>query len=179
MAVDANLIVTRPDIMVFMNTGTADSPIWERCGKGWKKFGENPNAQTESTQYINDASETTDTVSYAPQYSFECDLMPNQPTIKKVYDIAKDRKTGSNAVVDVLIVDAFEKDENSAFTARRESLAVAVSSLDGTKKMAMSGNLNGQGDGVKGKFTPAAKVEAGQSAGTFAPETATTGEETT
>lgn len=180
MAVDANLIVTRPDIMVFMNTtGTYAAPIWERCGKGWKKFAENPNAQTESTQYINDASETTDTVSYAPQYGFETDLMPNQPTIKKVYDIAKDRKTGSNAVVDVLIVDAFEKDENNAFTARRESLAVAVSSLDGTKKMAMSGNLNGQGDGVKGKFTPAATVEAGQSAGTFTPDTTTTGEETT
>ncbi len=175
MAVDANLIVTRPDIMVFMNIGTADSPIWERCGKGWKKFAENPNAQTEPTQYINDASETIDTVSYSPQYSFECDLMPNQPTIKKVYDIAKDRKTGSEAVIDVLIVDTFEKDEQGAYTARRENLAVAVSSLDGTKKMAMSGNLNGQGDGVKGTFVPATNPATGASAGAFTPA-ATEGE---
>lgn len=170
---DANLIVTRPDIMVFMNTATYAAPIWERCGKGWKKFAENPNAQTEPTQYINDASETIDTVSYSPQYNFETDLMPNQPTIKKVYDIAKDRKTGSDAVVDVLIVDTFEKDEKGAYTARRESLAVAVSSLDGTKKMAMSGNLNGQGDGIKGKFTPATSPATGASAGTFVPDTTT------
>lgn len=171
---DANLIVTRPDIQVYLNTGTATDPVWERCGKGWKKFGENPNAQTESTQYINDASETTDTVSYAPQYSFECDLMPNQPSIKKIYDIAKDRKIGSGAVIDVLIVDTFEKDElNGGYTARRESLAVAVSSLDGTKKMSMSGNLNGQGDGVKGKFTPATNPGTGESAGTFVADVAT------
>lgn len=174
MAVDVNLIVTRPNIQIFLNTtGTAEAPVWERCAKGWKKFSENPNAQTESVQYINEASETTDTVSYSPQYGFECDLMPNQPTIKKIYDIAKDRKTGSEAVVDVLVVDTFEQDEKGAYTARRESLAVAVSSLDGTKKMSMSGNLNGQGDGVKGKFTPATSPATGASAGVFVADTTT------
>lgn len=160
-------IAMRPDIEVYMNMATKESPEWSRCGKGWKKFSENPNAQTESTQYINDASETTDTVSYSPQYSFECDLMHSEPTIKKVYDIAKDRKTGSAAVVDMLIVDKFDKSgSDGSYVARREQLAVAVSSLDGTKKMSMSGNLNGQGDGVKGTFTPG----SGDTSGTFKPD---------
>lgn len=145
-------IAMRPQIIPYMNLGTSSEPQWEQCGTGWTKFSENPNAQTESVQYINEASETIDTTSYSPQYSFECDLMYSEATVKKVYDIAKDRKTGSDATLDFVIVDAFDGDETSGYTAHRETLSVAVSSIDGTKKMTMSGNLNGQGDGVKGTF---------------------------
>ena len=52
-------VIMRPDIIPFMNLGNDEEPQWEQCGEGWKKFSENPNAQTESTQYINQASETT------------------------------------------------------------------------------------------------------------------------
>lgn len=172
-----NGLVMRPDIIPYLNTGTEKEPIWTQCGDGWKKFSENPNAQTEDTQYINSASATTDTVSYKPQYSFECDLMRKDPTIRKPYDIAKDRKTGSDAVLDFLIVDTFDTDDNGAMTARREQLAVAVSSIDGTTKMTMSGNLNGQGDGVKGKFVKATNPAEGESAGTFTPNSESSGVE--
>lgn len=144
-------IAKRTEVIPYMNLGTTDAPDWKRCGRGWKKFQENPNAQTESEQYINEESETTDTVGYSPQYNIECNLMYTDPTIKKVYTIAKDRLTGSDAVLDMLIVDRFDGTEE-ACTARRESLAVAISSIDGTKKMAMTGNLNCQGGSVKGKF---------------------------
>lgn len=103
--------------------------------------------------------------------------MYTDKTIKRVYEIAKDRKVGSEAVVDVLIVDKFETTGTEGeYVARRESLAVAVSSLDGTKKMSMSGNLNGQGDGVKGKFVPAVSPAEGASAGTFTADSAATDE---
>lgn len=172
-------IAMRKDIEVYMNMAAAASaetdPIWVQCGSGWTKFSENPNAQTESVQYINQASETTDTTSYAPQYAFECDLMHTEPSVKKVYDICKDRKTGSDAVIDVLIVDKFEKGSTEeSFVARREKLAVAVTSIDGTKKMKMTGNLNGQGDGVKGDFVPAADPKPGETAGTFTEKKAST-----
>lgn len=159
MATTERKIAMRSQVHAYMNIGNAETPEWSRCGKGWKKLAENPNAQTDSVQYIDEDSETTDTVSYSPQYSFECDLMYTDPTIKKVYDIAKQRKTGSDCVVDMVFVDAFEDalTENT-YTAYRESLAVAVSSLDGTKKMTMSGNLNGQGDGVKGTFNTSTKT---------------------
>jgi hypothetical protein len=149
-------IAMRTDVEIYMDTSATTTPTWTRCGDGWKKFAENPNAQTESVKYINQSSETTDTTSYSPQYSFECDLMYTDSTIKKVYDIAKNRETGSNAVVTILVVDKFDPGVSTGtYVARKETLAVAVTSLDGEKKMAMSGNLNGQGDGVKGVFTPA------------------------
>lgn len=150
-------IAMRTEVIPFMNLGSKDSPQWTQCGRGWKKFQENPNAQTESEQYINEESETTDTVGYSPQYNIECNLMYTDPTIKKVYTIAKDRLTGSDAVLDMLIVDKFDGTE-TACTARRENLAVAISSIDGTKKMAMTGNLNCQGGSVKGKFNMKTKT---------------------
>lgn len=146
-------IAKRSQVHVYMNIGKADTPDWVRLGKGWKKFQENPNAQTESTLYICDDSSTTDVTSYEPNYAFECDLMHTNEAIKRIYDIAKGRKTGSDCVVDIVTVDAFEETEsNKICTAYRENLSVQVTSIDGEKKMSMSGNLNGQGDGVKGTF---------------------------
>lgn len=155
----AEAIAKRSQVHVYMNTGTAESPVWTRLGKGWKKFTENPNAQTESTLYICDDSSTTDVTSYEPNYAFECDLMHTNEAIKRIYDIAKGRKTGSDCVLDFVTVDAFEEtEENKVCTAYRENLSVQVNSIDGEKKMSMSGNLNGQGDGVKGKFDLSTKT---------------------
>ena len=148
-----NKIAMRSQVHGYMNMGTDESEKWERLRKGWKKFSENPNAQTESVQYIDSDSETTDTVSYSNQISFECDLMYTEDTIKKVYDIAKQEKVGDEALVDILTVDAFEEAAgNRVVTAYRRKSSVAVSSLDGTKKMTMSGNLNAYGSTVIGKF---------------------------
>lgn len=157
-------VAKRSQVHHYLNTGAKASPVWERLGKGWKKIAENPNAQTESVQYICDDSATTDTTSYEPNYAFECDLMHLNAAIKMIYDIAKGRRTGADCVVDVVTVDAFEEtDSNKSCTAYRESLSVQVTSIDGEKKMSMSGNLNGQGDGVKGRFDLTAK--------TFIPDT--------
>ncbi len=143
------LRVMRTQVVPAMNLGTDDAPDWVICGTGWKKFSESPNAQTESTKYINMESETTDTVSYAPKYSFECDLMASERTIKEIYNIAKSRKTGSGCIRPFLIIDKFDK-VGDGYVAWYEKLAVAVSAIDGEKKMTVSGDLNGQGDTVKG-----------------------------
>lgn len=149
----ANKIAMRSEVHGYMNLGTDDNENWERLGQGWSKFSENPNAQTESVQYIDSDSETTDTVSYSNQIAFECDLMYTEDTIKKVYDIAKQEKVGEEALVDILTVDAFEEAEGKQeVTAYRRKSSVAVSSLDGTKKMKMSGNLNAYGSTTIGKF---------------------------
>lgn len=148
-----NQIAMRSQVHGYMNLGTEGAENWERLGDGWTKFSENPNAQTESVQYINSDSESTDTVSYSNQISIECDLMHTEPTIKKVYDIAKKEMVGADALVDIVMVDAFEDDAGKgSVTAYRRKYAVAISSLDGTKKMKMSGNLNAYGSTTLGKF---------------------------
>lgn len=159
MADNTKEIVTRAKVHMYMNMAAYDSPTWERMAKGWSQLTENPNAQTESTQYICDESETTDTTSYTPSYAFIADLMVSEPTVKKIYDICQDRMTYGDCLIDCVKVRAFETpDEGGCVTAYREQLSVAVSNIDGNKKMTMSGNLNGQGDGIKGKFNIKTKV---------------------
>lgn len=146
-------IVKRSSIHHYMDLGTEEKPKWERLGKGWSKVNENPNAQTEKTQYISDDSATTDTTGYEPNYAFECDLMKADGPIKKIYNIVKGRKTFGDCIVKMVHVDAFEETEtNKECTAYLENLAVQVTSIDGEKKMKMTGSFNGQGDGIKGKF---------------------------
>jgi hypothetical protein len=147
------LLVMRTQVIPAMNLGTETAPDWAVCGRGWKKFSESPNAQTESVKYINMESETTDTTSYSPKYGFECDLMASERTVKEIYRIAKGRKTGSDCVRPFLVIDKFDPVEGGGYVAWYEKLAVAVSSIDGDKKMTVSGDLNAQGDTVKGVAT--------------------------
>ena len=42
------LLVMRTQVIPAMNLGTETAPDWAVCGRGWKKFSESPNAQTES-----------------------------------------------------------------------------------------------------------------------------------
>lgn len=146
-------VVQRTDIVPYMNIGTEESPQWSQMGAGWTKFSESPNAQTKSKKYINEKTERESVTRYKPKFDFEADLMHADPTIKKVYDIQRNRETGAGAIVDILVVDKFESEEPSeGYAARRMKLAVSVSSVDGDDDMTISGSLNGQGDDIKGKF---------------------------
>ena len=146
-------IAQRTDIVPFMNMGTEESPQWKQMGPGWTKFEESPNAQTKNKKYINEKTERESVTRYKPKFDFEADLMYTDPTIKKVYDIQRDRKTGTDAIVDILVVDKFESEEPSeGYAARRMKLAVSVSNVGGEDDMTISGSLNGQGDDIKGKF---------------------------
>ena len=148
-----NEIVKRSSIHHYMDLGTDEKPKWVRLGKGWTKIQENPNAQTESVLYICDDSATKNTTSYEPNYAFECDLMKADEAIRKIYKIVKERMTFGDCIIKMVHVDAFEETaSNKECTAYLENLSVEVSSIDGEKKMKMTGNFNGQGDGVKGKF---------------------------
>ena len=151
-------VVQRTDIVPYMNTGTEESPKWSQMGAGWTKFSESPNAQTKSKKYINEKTERESVTHYKPKFDFEADLMHADPTIKKVYDISRNRETGSGAVVDILIVDKIGEEPVDGYEARRMKLAVSVSSVDGDDDMTISGSLNGQGDDIKGKFVTSTKT---------------------
>lgn len=161
-------IAKRTQIEHYMNLGKTDSPNWTRMGEGWTKVDDGTSAQTESVKYINQDVSSTDTTSYNGTYSFECDLMYEDPTIKKAYEIYKDRLTLGDCELEMLTVERFNGSDTEGFVARKEIIAVAPSSIsENNNKMRMSGNLNVKGDPVKGKFVPDSK-----GSGTFTADTA-------
>lgn len=151
-------VVQRTDVIPYLNTGSDGSPEWTQMGSGWTKFSESPNAQTKSKKYINEKTERESVTRYKPKFDFEADLMYADPTVKKIYEIQRDRATGADAIVDVLVVDAFGEEPEGGYDARRMKLAVSVSSVDGDDDMTISGSLNGQGDDIKGKFKTGTKT---------------------
>lgn len=150
----------RTDILHFMDvtsedkTASGSGEVWQQLGAGWTSMTESPSAQTKERKYINEKSSRKNITSYAPSYSFEDLLMFNNPATRKVYKIYKQRKTGADAVVTMVTVDAFETPVNGAYPAYKGKYAVEVSSCDDDDDMIIKGNLNGQGDEVLGWFNP-------------------------
>lgn len=159
----SELTAQRTDIAVFMEVETGK---YAQCGTAWTTFTENPNAQTKSRKFINEKTERNNITRYAPEWSFECLLMYERPDIRKIYDIVKERKTGSDTIVTFIVVDLFDG-ETTAKAARKVNASVQVSSFDDDDDMIIKGSFHNQGDEVLGTFnmttgvfTPAAAVSS-------------------
>ena len=148
----------RTDILHFMDVSPKDTPagseVYQQLGAGFTAMTESPSAQTKERKYINEKSKRKNITSYAPSFAFETMLMFNNPAVRKIYDIYKQRKTGTDAVVTMITVDAFEPVNNGYYPAYKGKYAVEVSSCDDDDDMIIKGNLNGQGDEVEGWFNP-------------------------
>lgn len=149
----------RTDILHFMDVTSEDkavsgSEVWQQLGAGFTSMTESPSAQTKERKYINEKSSRKNITSYAPSFAFETLLMFNNPAVKKIYDIYTHRKTGSDAIVEMITVDKFGTATNNAYPARKGNYAVEVSSCDDDDDMIIKGNLNGQGDETFGWFNP-------------------------
>ncbi|MBQ8569328.1 MAG: hypothetical protein IJ446_08935 [Oscillospiraceae bacterium] len=166
-------VAQRTDIEVYMEINTVS---YAQCGAAWLVFSESPNAQTKSRKFINEKTERSNITRYAPQWSFECLLMYDRPEIKKLYDIVKQRKTGSDTVVTFIVVDKFDKD-----SARMVRAAVQITSLDDDDDMIIKGTFYNQGDEVLGTFDTNTGVftpSASAAGGTDDENTSTSGDET-
>ena len=156
----------RTDILHFMDvtdaiTGlenvvpeTENNIAWCQMGVGWTAMTESPSAQTKERKFINEKSKRKNITSYSPSIAFEALLMFLNPAIRKVYDIYTKRKTGTDAVVPIVTVDAFETAVGGYYPARKGKYAVEVSSCDDDDDMIIKGNFNGQGDEEMGWFDP-------------------------
>ena len=124
----------RTDILHFMDVSPKDtvagSEVYQQLGAGFTAVTESSSAQTKERKYINEKSSRKNITSYAPSFAFETMLMFNNPAVRKIYDIYKQRKTGSDAVVTMVTVDAFEPVNNGYYPAYKGNYAVEVSSCD-------------------------------------------------
>lgn len=149
----------RTDIAVYMDvtgvegvTGaTGDERVYTNCGVAWTTFTESPNAQTKERKYINEKTARNNITRYSPQWAFECLLMYNRPEVRKVYDIVKQRKVGSDTVVTLIVADLFDK-TGTKYAARKVNAAVQISSLDDDDDMIIKGTFYNQGDEILGTF---------------------------
>lgn len=124
-------IVKRHQRVAFMNTGTDNAPVFTRM-KNFTDMTNSKNPKEYSRQYVDEEFEESDVVGYAPSIAYSFDRHTNSPVHEKIAKIHDGELTGSDTLVDILIVDLFTADkESNQCEARRRKFAV-IPSDDGS-----------------------------------------------
>ena len=73
-----------------------------------QEFAESKNASEYSRHYVDEESERTDVVGYAPSNDYEFDRYTNDLVQQKIAEITDDELLGSDAQVSIVVVDLFD-----------------------------------------------------------------------
>lgn len=153
-------VVQRHQIADYLNIGTSESPNWVLMGVGFTSLNENFGAESESSKYVNEASESSSVTSYKSVFPFEAHLIKSQEAVNALYTVGRNHLVGAEAEFEYCRVELFDgkASAESTYAARKFLVSAEVSSLEGDKKQSVKGNLNAVGDPVDGYFntkTPA------------------------
>lgn len=153
-------VVQRHQIADYLNIGTSESPNWVLMGVGFTSLNETFGAESESSKYVNEASESSSVTSYKSVFPFEAHLIKSQEAVNSLYTVGRNHLVGAEAEFEYCRVELFEGKASADFTyaARKFLVSAEVSSIEGDKKQSVKGNLNAVGDPVDGYFntkTPA------------------------
>lgn len=153
MADTAVKMVQRHQRVAFMNTGTVDAPVFTRMKK-FTSMTNNKNPKEYARQYVDEVFENTDVVGYSPATDYAFDRHTNTPVHDRIAQIHDGELTGSDALVDILIVDLFTADEAGKCEARKRTYAVIPSADgDGTDALVYSGSFKSKSEVVVGTAT--------------------------
>ena len=96
-------MVKRHQRVAFMDTDkTGSSPKYERM-TGFTSMKNSKGAKEYSRQYVDKESEDTDVVGYSPSIEYSFDRYTNTPVHDRIAEIHDGEKTGSDALVDIVV----------------------------------------------------------------------------
>jgi hypothetical protein len=154
--------ITRNAIADYLNLGTAETPNWVLMGTGFNNLDENPQAQIETKAYINNKSATSIIKGYQTQFPFDTDLIESEEAIMALYNVGRNKLTGSAAEFEYVRVELFMEDGEDAevFAARKFRVAAEIAGIagPGAEVVHVTGNLNNVGEFVDGTFNIATKT---------------------
>lgn len=153
-------VVQRHQIADYLNIGTSEAPKWVLMGVGFTSLNENFGAESESSKYVNEASESSSVTSYKSVFPFEAHLIKSQEAVNALYTVGRNHLVGAEAEFEYCRVELFNAKAaaETTYAARKFLVSAEVSSIEGEKKQSVKGNLNAVGDPVDGFFntkTPA------------------------
>lgn len=144
------------DILILSNSGTSGSPIWASTAKTLTDFSESKNANTEESQYVENATAETIVLNYAPTIAFTS--RPQATTAEPsaldtvIWNAALNDTV--DATVEILFVYLLKEGPTpTSFVAKRVLYSIQ---LDGGPSGAagatveISGTLNQKGDATTG-----------------------------
>ena len=156
MAEDTNKkkLVGRHKRVAFMDV-TGEGTTYTRM-TGFTSMSEGKNSSEYSRQYVDESSERSDVVGYAPSIDYEFDRYTNDPVQEKIAKVTDDELLGSDAQVAVVMVDLFETkadDANTCTARKRDWSVIPDTEGDGTDALIYKGSLKAAGEIIKGTAT--------------------------
>lgn len=149
----AGKMVQRHQRLAFMNTGTVEAPVFTRMTK-FTSITNNKNPKEYARQYVDRSSEDTDVVGYSPSIDYSFDRHTDTPVHDLIAKIHDGELIGSDALIEILVVDLFTADEAGKCEARKRTYSVIPSADgDGTDALVYTGSLKSKSENVVGKAT--------------------------
>lgn len=152
--------VKRSQFALFLNTGTAETPIWSLIGDGVTEMSIAYNPQTSEVVYINQDSGVTDVESYKPTIAAPMTAMAGDPVFDYVDAIRMKRKVLTDCVTECLLVYLYKDEQSGAYPAEKNACGVQIDEFGGAggESTKLSFTLNLQGNAVSGVFNPTNKT---------------------
>ena len=147
--------VIRYQIADYLNVGTDNSTEFALMGVGFNSLDENPSAKIDKTAYISDRSVSGTIIGYENSFAFDTQFISDDLAIKKIYDIARNQRTGGEAETEYVRVDVYAgNDDATTVPARKFRVAVEVTGVTGagTEIVRVAGNLHQVGNFEEGTF---------------------------
>lgn len=142
-------LVKRHQRVAFMDTDTTGNTTKFERMTGFTSMTNSKNPTEYSRQYVDRESEDTDVVGYSPSVSYSFDRHTNTPVHERIAKVHDGELTGSDALVDILIVDIFAQagTESDVFVARKRTYAIIPDADgDGNDALIYTGSFKSKSD---------------------------------
>lgn len=148
-------IIGRHQRVAFMNVSTGEEAANYQRMTGFTQMTNSKNPKEYSRQYVDRESEDTDVVGYSPAISYSFDRHTNTPVHERIAKVHDGELTGSDALVDVVIVDFFATSgAEGTYVARKRTYAIIPDADgDGTDALIYTGSLKSKSDVEEGTAT--------------------------
>ena len=138
-------IYNRADIVNFMNTGTADEPVFTRM-QGFTEGGKSLNPTTYDRRYIDEKTERSTVTGFSSEIAYSFDRIYDNEIHEKIANIHDDELAGET--VEILTVNT----ANNEARLRTYSV-IPDADGDGTDAYTYSGTFHADSDIVSGTAT--------------------------
>lgn len=137
----------------YFNTGSYDATEY-KLGGVITQLDENSNPKESTKQYIHQTSETINVTGFSNEFPITMDMVKGDEVFEDMYKIFRDRKTGSDAKREHIIVELWNKtEEANTYKARKilQTVEVTGKTANPGEQATITGSLKG-GDFVDGTF---------------------------
>ncbi|QIK70838.1 hypothetical protein G7062_11270 [Erysipelothrix sp. HDW6C] len=140
----------RPDMLVFMNTGTTAAPKFNLIGMGVEEQMLSYNPKVDTKQYIHQLNANTSVTGYEAQLNAPTEGWAGVPVFDFVDELAMKFAVGSDLNTDVLIVYPYK-----AFKATKHAATVIINEKGGSggEALMLNYDISLNGDPIEGTAT--------------------------